>query len=655
MNLFLRRWPVLPGLMLLFAFSTSPAGQDTLRHGPRAFTVTVPAFVVEGIPFELVVTAVDSSGVTDTAYDGMVSVEGAMEEGDAGPRPIRVRAAAGVARVAAAVVGSSGPGEVRAADGEVAGRAELRAIPGFFSVLPPLLAIVLALSLRQVIISLFAGVWLGATFMFGNDPLTGLLRLIDQFILQAVSNPDHTSIIVFTLLFGGMVGVISRNGGTFGIADLVLRFSKNARMGQVGGWLLGVIIFFDDYANCLIVGNTMRPITDKLRVSREKLAYLVDSTAAPVSSIFFVSTWIGYEVGLIDSGLKSISYPMENAYLVFLETIPFRFYPLLTLVMGFTIAMMGRDWGPMLRAERRARLTGKVLRDGALPATDTTEGPSMALDEGLKKRWYNGLIPIVTVLGVGMMGLYLTGIDSLAASGNPDHSIGSIIGASNSFRALLWASFAGCAVAIVLTLGQKLLSLEETMVAWVNGLKSMLMALIILVLAWTISDITRDLHTAEYVAQILKGNLPVHLLPVMTFIISALVSFSTGTSWGTMGIVMPIVIPLTVVLSGASNLPGEETHLMLLGSISSVLAGSVFGDHCSPISDTTILSSMASSCDHIDHVRTQLPYALFVGFLGMLVGDIPTAYGFSPYASLLIGSAVVLAVVRFAGRHPETA
>ncbi|HLA99834.1 MAG TPA: Na+/H+ antiporter NhaC family protein, partial [Bacteroidota bacterium] len=415
------------------------------------------------------------------------------------------------------------------------------------------------------------------------------------------------------------------------------------------------IIFFDDYANCLIVGNTMRPITDKLKVSREKLAYLVDSTAAPVSSIFFVSTWIGYEVGLIDAGLKSISYPMENAYLVFLETIPFRFYPILTLVMGIAISLMGRDWGPMLGAERRARTTGKVLRDGALPAHDTTEGSSVSLDGGIPRRWYNGLVPIATVLLVGMISLYLTGVDSLTAAGNADRSIGAIIGASNSFRALLWASFAGCLVAVVLTLGQRLLSLEATMVAWVNGFKSMLMALIILVLAWTISDITRDLHTAEYVAGLLKGNLPVHLLPVMTFVISALVSFSTGTSWGTMGIVMPIVIPLTVVLSGASHLPSEEIRLMLLGSISSVLAGSVFGDHCSPISDTTILSSMASSCDHIDHVRTQLPYAVFVGSLGMIVGDIPTAYGLSPYLSILIGSVVIIAVLRLFGRMPETA
>ncbi len=651
----IRRLTLIPWALLLAAQFHAAASEDTTRHQPHAFTVTVPSFVVEGIPFELVITALDASGAADTAYNGTPSVEGVSEEGETGPGPVHVRAGSGVAGVGNAIAPASGTVTVTVTDQGASGEASVRAIPGYFSILPPVLAIVLALTLRQVIMSLFAGVWLGATFMFGNDPLTGLLRLIDTFIVQAIGNPDHTSIIAFTLLFGGMVGVISRNGGTFGIADLVLRFSKNARMGQLGAWLLGVIIFFDDYANCLIVGNTMRPITDKLRVSREKLAYLVDSTAAPVSSIFFVSTWIGYEVGLIDAGLKSISYPMENAYLVFLETIPFRFYPLLTLAMGLAVALIGRDWGPMLTAERRARTTGKVLRDGALPATDTTEGASMAQDDRVKKKWFNGLIPIVTVLVVGMVGLYLTGVESLAGAGNADRSIGAIIGASNSFRSLMWASFAGCAVAILLTLGQRLLSLEETMVAWVNGFKSMLMALIILVLAWTISDVTRDLHTADYVAQILKGNLPVHFLPVMTFIISALVSFSTGTSWGTMGIVMPIVIPLTVVLSGASGIPGAETHLLLLGSISSVLAGSVFGDHCSPISDTTILSSMASSCDHIDHVRTQLPYALFVGCLGMLVGDIPTAYGFSPYVSILIGAGVIIAAVRFFGRHPEAA
>ena len=655
MTKLLRLLPVLPGIMLFFGLSPAVGAEDTLRHRPHSFSLSVPSFVVEGIPFALEITALDPAGKPDTAYDGTPEVNGVMEHTDGGPRPIRIRAEAGVVRVGGALMGESGRRKIAAVDGAATGEASVRSIPGLFSILPPLLAIVLALTLRQVIMSLFAGVWLGTTFMYGYNPLTGLLRLIDQFILQSISNPDHTSIIVFTLLFGGMVGVISANGGTFGIADLVLRFSRNARMGQLGGWLLGVIIFFDDYANCLIVGNTMRPITDKLKVSREKLAYLVDSTAAPVSSIFFVSTWIGYEVGLIDAGLKSISYPMENAYLVFLETIPFRFYPILTLVMGIAISLMGRDWGPMLGAERRARTTGKVLRDGALPAHDTTEGSSVSLDGGIPRRWYNGLVPIATVLLVGMISLYLTGVDSLTAAGNADRSIGAIIGASNSFRALLWASFAGCLVAVVLTLGQRLLSLEATMVAWVNGFKSMLMALIILVLAWTISDITRDLHTAEYVAGLLKGNLPVHLLPVMTFVISALVSFSTGTSWGTMGIVMPIVIPLTVVLSGASHLPSEEIRLMLLGSISSVLAGSVFGDHCSPISDTTILSSMASSCDHIDHVRTQLPYAVFVGSLGMIVGDIPTAYGLSPYLSILIGSVVIIAVLRLFGRMPETA
>ena len=273
--------------------------------------------------------------------------------------------------------------------------------------------------------------------------------------------------------------------------------------------------------------------------------------------------------------------------------------------------------------------------------------------EGISQRWWNGAVPILTVVIVAIIGLYHTGYQNVIGSGGTDFSLGNIIGSANSYESLQWASLASCAVAVILSVSQRLLTVIQAMDAWFNGLKSMLFAMIILTLAWSIGDITQELHTADYLVQILKGSISPQWLPVLTFLIAALVSFATGTSWGTMGILMPIVIPLAFALSSQAGLDSGSLHIIILGSLSSVLAGSVFGDHCSPISDTTILSSMATACDHIDHVRTQLPYAIVAAMVGMLVGNIPTAFGLSPYISILFGTAIIIACVYLVGKKYE--
>jgi Na+/H+ antiporter NhaC len=537
-----------------------------------------------------------------------------------------------------------------AADQKPGALKSVRAIPGILSVLPPLLAIVLALVLRQVIVSLFAGVWLGAVFVFDYDPFGGFLRVLDHYIINALANPDHISIIAFSMLFGGMVGVISKSGGTIGIAEKLTRIARTPRGGQTATWLLGFVIFFDDYANSLIVGNTMRPITDRLKVSREKLAFLVDATAAPVTAVLFVSTWIGYEVGLIDAAMKNVEFAGHNAYAVFLDMLPYSFYPILTLVFGALIAFSGRDFGPMAVAERRARRTGKLFRDGAHLATDLTDSSSVMPDEGVRPQWWNAAIPIFVVVAGALVGLWYTGTQAIIRNGGTDFSIGNVIGQANSYQALLWASLLSCVVAIALAVGQRVLRITQAMDAWFNGLKSMLLAMLILTLAWSIGQITNELHTADFLVQILRGNLPPQWLPATTFIVASVISFATGTSWGTMGIMMPIVIPLSVVLGHEAGLTADPAYVITLGTIASVLAGAVFGDHCSPISDTTILSSMASACDHIDHVRTQLPYALAVAGVSLVGGLIPSAYGFPPWISLAIGSLFLVALVYWYGK-----
>lgn len=551
---------------------------------------------------------------------------------------------------------------LRVTVGTAAGDVTRRLLPGWVSLLPPLVAILLALLLREVVISLFAGVWLGAMLWNGLDPFGAIFRTIDTFALPAAADADHAAIILFSLLIGGMVGIIGRNGGTHGIVERLAPYATTPRRGLIATYVQGLAIFFDDYANTLIVGHTMRPVTDRLLVSREKLAYVVDSTSAPVASIMFVSTWVGYEISLIADGLSAASASVAaadprlaqeladaNAFNVFIDTIPYRFYPLLALFFVLLVIWQRRDFGPMYHAEVRAATGGGLHRPGAALLADTTGG---AFDppEGAALRWWNAGIPVLTVVLGVIFGLYSSGS---AALGPGDHSLREVFGEANSFHVLLWASLLGCMVAIILTLAQRILSVQETMDALLSGVRAMMLAMIILVLAWSLQGVTEVLGTATYLSSAVAGSVPVRLLPVIVFALAAAISFATGTSWGTMAILLPLVIPLGASLTVQNDFAQGGHYTILLGVISSVLAGSIFGDHCSPISDTTVMSSMASACDHMDHVRTQLPYALLVGAVGMVLGDIPTAYGLSPWVSLAAGAIVLFAVLRVLGKRVD--
>ena len=538
------------------------------------------------------------------------------------------------------------------------GEFEARVLPGWFSILPPLLTIAMALIFREVVVSLFAGIWLGAFFVAGLNPLTATLRTIDTFIAPALANADHAAIVIFSLLLGGMVGIMGRSGGTHGIVEAVQPLATNRRRGQLATYLAGLFIFFDDYANTLIVGNTLRPITDRLKISREKLSYIVDSTAAPVAAIVFVSTWAGYEISLIADGLGAASTQVAafdpgiaghlanaNPFTIFINAIPYLFYPILALCMVFLVAWTGRDFGPMLGAERRAARGDGLYRKGAMLMVDTS-AELMAPKQDKPRRWYNAAIPVATVVVVVPLGLYVDGLGSLGRPG----TLTEVLGAANAFNALLWGSLVGVLVAFALSIGQGILQMREAVDAWAGGMRAMLLAIVVLVLAWSLGAVTEAVGTAPYVSGLLEtAGFPLHLLPVSVFATSAAIAFATGTSWATMAILIPVVIPLAATLGAGSGMSPQVFHPLLLGTISSVLAGAIFGDHCSPISDTTVLSSMASASDHVDHVRTQLPYALLVAFVGMLIGDIPTAYGMPWILSYVLGIAILFGVLRFAG------
>ena len=606
------------------------------------YAFDVPQVVLNGVAFSVTLRSDDVVLDADAAFGFSVRLDGqayalTFERDDDGRRTL---VAKGLKTAA------SGPVEVALVQGgAVLEQASTRSVPGWLSVLPPLLAIVMALFFKRVIPALFLGVWVGAWTAVGLKGVgRGLLDAFQIYVQNTLIKPDHVAIILFSFMIGGMIGIISKNGGMQGIVNRIAGWASTAQRGQLATWMLGLVIFFDDYSNTLVVGNTMRAVTDRLKVSREKLAYIVDSTAAPVTSLFLVTTWIGFEVGIIRDAVAKIEGYDEAAYSIFLNSIPYSFYPWLAIFFVFAVAFTGRDFGAMRRAEHRARTTGAVLGPDATVDEAAAEGKELAPKEGNAQRALNAVIPIVVLVGGVVIGLLATG---------EGETLRDIMGTADSYASLMWASLASVIAAAGLTLGQRILTLGETVEAWYAGLKSMLFAMIILVLAWALSDVTGVLHTADYLVSILGEALAPGLVPVLIFILSAATAFATGSSWSTIGILMPLVVPLTWAVLQANAAADPSHYYIIYSTVSCVLAGSVWGDHCSPISDTTILSSMACGCDHIDHVRTQLPYAASVGFVAIVVGTLPTGFGFPWWASMLLGVGVLAVFLRFYGKKSE--
>ncbi len=513
---------------------------------------------------------------------------------------------------------------------------------GFWSLMPPLIAIILAFITKQVILSLFLGIFVGATMMNGGNIFFGFLRTLDGYILGSAADSWNAAILIFTLTIGGMIGVISKMGGTHAIAEALAKKARNARSAQIVTWAMGCLVFFDDYANTLIVGPTMRPLADKMKISREKLSYVVDSTAAPVAGMAVISTWVGYELGLINDAMTALGLEV-NAYGIFLRSIPYRFYDIFAIVMVFLVAYMLRDFGPMYAAEKRARLTGKVLADGANPMASTDM--ERDIPEGTVLKVSNAVIPILTLVVVSFVGLWYSGGGTeLPAT---MEGIRTAFGDADASVALIWGSATASIVAIILSISQKIMSLGEAFDAWVDGAKSLVITAVILILAWSIGSVAGDVGTANYLIGVVTETLPPFMLPLLVFAISCVVAFATGTSWGTMAIMMPLAIPLAAAFNG------NVVDSLMLSTLSAVLTGSIFGDHCSPISDTTIMSSMASAADHIDHVKTQFPYAVFVAFVAIAVGYLPAGLGMNPFISLLAGVALIWGVLKFYGKSTK--
>ena len=512
------------------------------------------------------------------------------------------------------------------------------------SILPPLIAITLAFLTRSIVPSLFVAIWFGSWAVNGltfGGIFTGLLDSFNVFILNTILDRDHAVIALFTLMLGGMVGIIYRNGGMHGIIQLLIKKANTPKKGQISIWLFGLIIFFDDYSNTLIVGNTSRLLCDRLGISREKLAYLVDSTSAPVATIAVITTWIGFQISIISDSIENIGGISESAYLLFIHSIAYSFYPFLALFLVGLVVTTGKDFGPMVEAEIRARKDKNKKIEEAVQ----DNGENLRVKENISYRAVNAILPI-SVLVVSMFYFIF--------SSGQGETIKDILGSADTFSALMHSTLLSAFVATLLSVGQRILSLNETFEAWYNGLKFMMMGLLVLVLAWALADISKDLHTADYIVSVLGDKIPIQILPTVVFFIAAVTAFGSGSSWGVMAILMPLVIPLCWAVMENYGGPGPENIHILYSTIACVLTGAVWADHCSPISDTTILTSMASGCDLMDHVKTQMPYALIAGSIALFIGTLPAGFGVPWWLLLGLGFILLFIIINTYGKPTDT-
>ncbi|MEM0026277.1 MAG: Na+/H+ antiporter NhaC family protein [Zestosphaera sp.] len=497
-----------------------------------------------------------------------------------------------------------------------------------FPLLPPLLAIALAMATGEIIPALFAGVWVGALMIAGYNPVGGTIQLIDWYI-QNATDPWNAAILLYDFILGAFMGLLYTSGAVHSAAKSISKRIKSSKGATFGASLLGVAVFFDDYGNTVIVGNSMRPVTDRLRVSRELLSYIVDSTAAPVAGIALVSSWIGYEVGLIKDSIDTLreqavagvisAAPEYEAYMMWLNAVPYHFYSILAIILVFLVVLTRRHYGPMLQAEWRAVKEGKVIRDGATPLLPTEE--VLGAEPKSRKQasgWLFAIAMIVLVL-VTLLGMWATGAEELSRFWETPFT--EALMNADTAKALFWAGMATYLVTFAWVLLGRIMSFGEVMKQTIRGMYLMVLPNTILLHAWCIKSATDAVGTAEYVIHgAVTVGLSAFLVPLIIYMVSMFISFTTGTSWGTFGVMMPIAVPMAwqlALLQYPDNV--GVAYLVTFASIGAVFGGGIFGDHCSPISDTTIMSSMFSASDHIDHVSTQLPYAVTAGFVGIVL------------------------------------
>lgn len=503
---------------------------------------------------------------------------------------------------------------------------------GLWSLLPPIVAVVLAITTKRVLISLFISIWVGGLIAAGGNPFAAV-GMTFTWLKDVMVDSWNARFLVMTALLGTGAAFMFKTGGSEGLIRILEKRLKTGKRVQFLAYILGIIIFFNDYVNSVIVGNATKDVSARHKISREKLSYILDSTAAPMATLGPVSDWIGFQVSLIAPAIAAAGIAGTKPYFAFLHSIPWNFYAILCLI-SVPMIIAGKDFGPMAKAERRAQTTGKLIPEGSTPLSDVEED----LGQPHKKEGsvWNFILPLVALISVGLWGLWYTG------GGASGKSLMDAIADTDVAIALTWGAFAMTFVGVVISLiqGMGLKKCEDTLLA---GVKTMLPALIIIVLAWSIGAVTEDLGTAKFVVHATESWMTPALLPFLIFVIAMFISFATGTSWGTMSILTPIAIPLAYSIGG---LP--LVHIV----IGAVFAGAIFGDHISPISDTTVMASIFAESDHIAHVKTQIPYALVPATIAGVMYLLYSVFHIS-YILLAIGMIIQFIVLRYLGNRDQ--
>ena len=534
---------------------------------------------------------------------------------------------------------------------------------GVLTLIPPVAAIVLAFITKDVILSLFLGV-LSGTFLIGmvdqNIAASALFAFTDlcSRMVKSMADTWNAGILLQVMCIGGLIALVTKSGGTKALALWLSKHADTPVLGQIYTWLMGIVIFFDDYANALIVGPIMRPLMDKFKISRAKFAFIIDATAAPITGIAVISTWVGVEISAIKEAYSQIGIENINAFTVFVETIPYRFYNIFMIFFVVATAVMSREFGSMYRAEIASRGGKSGAADFKIK---NLEDQIFVPKEGVVLRKINALIPLGAMIVLSVIGFYLNGYSSLegetleAVKAAPLSftSIRTAFSAADASVVLFQSALFSSIIAVALGIAQKIYGVKEAIEVWVGGWKSMLNTVIILLFAWSLSSVIKELGTSRYLVELLSDATPRFALAIVIFVLSSFISFSTGTSFGTMGIVTPLAVPLAHAVGQKYGLNGEEFHVFMCVNISAVLTGAIFGDHCSPISDTTILSSMGAGCDHIEHVSTQMTYALVVCGISIVCGYLPAGFGLSVWGCLILGIAAIILLLRTVGKRVD--
>lgn len=493
---------------------------------------------------------------------------------------------------------------------------------GILAIIPPLVAILLSFRTKAVLPSLFAGILSGCIIIMGGNIFSGTAYSMD-IIVESMTDPWNARLLLFTFFMGVGISFIWRLGGSLALARWANKKFKSRRSVCLGAWILGMLTSVNDCLVAAVDGNVFRDISKEYKISSEKLSYVLDSTAAPAAAIF-ISDWIAYQIGMIGKGLEAANITDIKPVAAYVKSIPFNFYSILTLIFVGVIMYTGKDYGPMLLAEARTLKTGEFVGENAVPMMDINS--ELGEPKDTRPMVITFILPIIASIFVILFGLYWTG--------RAGRGIMGVLENAEADKALLWGSMAMAATGVFMALITKIMDFKETMDTFIDGLKLMTLTAAILVMAWSLGSVTQEMGLANYIISKIGDNINFGIFPIIIFILSMITAFATGTSWGTMAIMTPLAIPLAYNITGDANIAVSMSGI--------VLSGAIFGDHCSPISDTTVMASIFSGADHMDHVKTQIPYALTVA---CVIGVLYLIYGFftiTPAILIPLGLVILL-------------